>query len=462
MRLNRRDWMMGAAAVLAGSSFPAFAWQLPSPETDLPDLTPAQIREDLTFLEAQWAPGDKSFNHEQRTAFESAIAEAIARSGTSSAKDLVLDVMRAVAIPRNGHTAPVIGRFLDTMPIRAWWFPDGLYILSAAPGFAELLGACIEKFGDMTAAEALVRVAPYISGTDQRIRYLSAAYLMSPTILRRIGVASQENDIPLTLRLRNGTLKSGSLGPAIPDPSDPREPVLYGWYALVPDEKDKVDRWVHVLDGVEKHSPGYGRPAPVRTLWIGDEASKILYVRSNFLDSKGKDPLADDLLFGVLQDLVVSKRPRFVIVDLRLNNGGNFLETMLFAQALPRLVPRNGQVFVLVSRATFSAALVTAAMLKRSAPDRVTLIGEPMGDEARFWAEPDIKTLPNSKIPVFYSTKFEDWERGCSDNPDCYWPAAIFTQGAISIEPEVKIDESFAEYAAGRDPVLDAALARSK
>ncbi|MFK0167076.1 hypothetical protein [Rhizobium sp. NPDC090279] len=101
-------------------------------------------------------------------------------------------------------------------------------------------------------------------------------------------------------------------------------------------------------------------------------------------------------------------------------------------------------------------------MLKRSGQDNVTLIGEEMGDKGHFWAGPDVATLPNSKIPVFYSTKFEDFEKGCSGKADCYWPAAAFTQTLISIEPEVKIDVSFADYANGRDPILDAALDRAK
>ena len=461
MLLNRRQWIIGAGAALAGPIVPAFAWELPGPDTVLPDLTSAQIVEDLAFLRTQWAPLDKSFTAAQRAAFEGFVTGAMARAATSSAKDLVLDVMRAVAIPRNGHTTPMVGRLLDALPIRLWWFSDGLYIVSTAQGFDDILGARIENFGNLTADKSLALVAPYISGTDQRIRSLSASYLTSPMVLSRIGALAEKGDVPLTLRFPTGEVKTVNLGKVItPDPGDLREPVFYGSSALIPDDKDKPGRWVHVLDGLNHRSPGYGRPAPMAVRWIGS-SEKVFYVRSNFLHSEGKDRLADDL-FGVLQDEVVPKQPKFVVIDLRLNNGGNFFEAMLFTQALPKLIPPNGHIFVLVGRATFSAALVTVAMLKRSGPDNVTLIGEPMGDRGYFWAEPDVKILPNSKIPVFYSTKFEDFEQGCSGNADCYWPAAVFAHGTISIEPEVEIDVSFADYAAGRDPVLDAALKRAE
>jgi hypothetical protein len=194
-QLDRRQWMIGVAATMASPALPALAEDQTGRQISLPDLTPAQIREDLAFLRTQWASQEGSFGPTQRDAFEHVVAEAAAKADTSSAEDLVLDVMRAVAIPRNGRTAPLAGPFMDALPVRAWWFPDGLYILSTAPGATDLLGARIEKFGNLAAVEALTRAAPYISGTDQRIRYLSAAFLTSPMVLRRIGAAPQKGKL---------------------------------------------------------------------------------------------------------------------------------------------------------------------------------------------------------------------------------------------------------------------------
>jgi hypothetical protein len=462
MYLNRRQWIIGTVAVLAGPACKVHAEDQARKSDSGPALTPAQIREDLAFLKTNWARLDKSFTSERRDVFDRVISDAIAKADTSSFQDLTLDVMRAVAIPRNAHSVPLVGRFLDALPIRTWWFSDGLYVLSTDPTSTDLLGARVEKFGPLTADEALTHVAPYISGTDQRIRYLSASLLTSPMVLRRIGAAPPTGDIPLTFRLRNGQTHSIGLRTADkPDPGNLRELFAHGWSVLIPDEKDLPDRWSHILDGIDDRSPAYAKPSIFSTQWIGDEG-KILYIRSTAILSDGKNNLRDDLLDGVLQKRIVPKQPRFVVVDLRLNNGGNFFETMLFTQALPKLMPRDGRIFVLVSRATLSAALVTAAMLKRAGPNNVTLMGEHMGDEGRFWAETQTVTLPNSKIPVLYATKLEDLERGCPDLGECYWPATAFAHGTVSIEPEVKIDVSFADYAAGRDPVLDAALARAK
>jgi hypothetical protein len=113
-----------------------------------------------------------------------------------------------------------------------------------------------------------------------------------------------------------------------------------------------------------------------------------------------------------VQRIVVPKRPLFFIVDLRSKGDGNFFDTDLFAQALPKLMPADGRIFVLTSRATYSATLANAAMIKGADPNIVTFIGEPMADNGQFRAEPGTKTLPNAGIAVRYSTEFEDCERG--------------------------------------------------
>lgn len=441
-------------------SFHVGAVDLPTVGKGLPSLTPEQIRSDLFFLKDQWAPHERSLTPSQHSAFEAIVDKAISSSENASGEDLVFDVMKAVAVSHNGHTAPLVGYVLDTLPIKTWWFSDGLYVTSAAPGFENLIGSKILKFGNLSDSESLKRLSPYISGTPQRIRYLSSSYLTSKMVLEKIGAVGKEDGVPLTLYMKDGTTKVVTLSTTKPDPSDAMEPVMKSWGSLVPDDKDQPARWVHILDSVKSISPGYDKPAPVTTSWIGD-GKKVLYVRSNTLRSKDKDSIADKLMFGVIQKQVVTKKPKSVVIDLRLNNGGNYFETMLFAQTLPKLIPEDGHIFVLVSRATFSAAIVTAATLKRYGGEKVTIMGEPMGDNDRFWAEPNLITLPNSKIPVFYSTKLEDFAKGCADDKDCYWPSIVYSQGAINTSPEIKIHVSFKDYAAGHDLVLEAALARS-
>ena len=385
------------------------------------------MREDLRFLRDTWAPLDRSFTTESREQFESLIADAMAAVDMMSPADLELEVMRAVTVACNGHTSVRSLRFLRLLPVRSWWFADGLYIVSAHREFARLLGARINKLGNLTPEHALAAVAPYIAGTEQRIRYLSAFYLMSPDVLYRIGASDEPDAVTVTFRLRAETAQQMRLGPA---PSfDPGVKTsgeeYFGYSALIPSDAALTGRWLHVLDPLTDRPLAYRQPADMSSSWIGD-GTKVLYVRSNQALSSDQTPLDEKLVFELVQNEVVPRRPKYAIVDLRLNQGGNFFNTILFTQALPRMLPPDGRIFVLVGRATFSAALVTAAMLKANGGDRTVLIGETMGDADRFWAEGGNKTLPHSKIEVRYSDGFHDWAKGCTDLDACYWAAIAF------------------------------------
>ena len=441
-------------------------WAIPrSVSAALPPmaLTPAQMREDLKFLREEWAPHDRSFTAETRKEFERIVTTAMAEADLLSPAEFELEVMLAVAAAGNGHTSDRSLRFLRPLPLRAWWFVDGLYVVSAHPDFAHLLGARIDKFGDLTSKEALAAVAPYIAGTEQRIRYLSAFVLMSSDVLHRIGAGNDADVASATLRLRDGTAEQVRLRPAPSFDPGMKAPdaAYFGFSALIPADPALVGRWPHVLDAVADRPLTYRPAVDVSFAFIGD-GGKVLYLRSNQVLSSDQAPLDQKLLFGILQKEVVPRRPNYAVVDLRLNQGGNFFNTLLFTQALPKLLPPGGRIFVLLGRATFSAALVTAAMLKANGGDRTMLIGETMGDADHFWGEGAEKTLPNSKIAVRYADGYHDWANGCADLDHCYWPVVAFGVHGISLEPELHMEPTFADYAAGRDPVLDAALAMAR
>ncbi len=422
-------------------------------------LTPEQMRSDLTFLKDVWAPLDKSFSDQQALQFKRFVDATMAKTAHLKPEEFALEVSRAVAIARNGHTNANIGSFLGAdLPIRIWWFADGLRIVKTHPDFSPLLGARIDLIGKLSASEAHERLKPYLSGTDQRIRFLSPGYLVSPLILKHIGAIDDPSRIAFTMRLRNGKTEEIVLQPTMsPDPGDERLAGLNRGYSILsPDPADLVGRWSHVLDGLTVSSPLYGRRRDVQATFLG-AAPDVLYIRLDTVASTDETPL-EDKFARIIRDNILAERPRHVVVDLRMNNGGDFFKTILFSQALPRLLPKDGRVVVLVGRATFSAGIVTAAMLKGSGGDKVTIIGEAMGDNGRFWAEGKKIELPNSKIAIRYGAQFQDYENGCYDISECYWATVAFGPRGISLDPDRVIDPTFDDYAAGGDPVMKAAI----
>ncbi|MBK8022462.1 MAG: hypothetical protein IPK19_13805 [Chloroflexi bacterium] len=134
-----------------------------------------------------------------------------------------------------------------------------------------------------------------------------------------------------------------------------------------------------------------------------------------------------------------------LILDIRYNPGGD-LGT---ARGLHRLIqedPRfqeRGSLIVLTTRNTFSAAVVFSLWLQRDV--QPVFIGEPTGGRPLMYENNRPVTLPHSRLVVYLSTR----ARSDVDASDT----------RTAIEPDRFIPLTAADYFAGRDPVLDAALA---
>lgn len=448
-------WMKRLRAAAAGLLLiaPTFA------QADSPPLTPEKMREDLTYLKETWAPQDRSFNDSQRSDFNRLVDETAAAAEHLTPEEFALHVMRAVAVARNEHTNANAAKLLGPdIPVRVWLFADGLRVVKTHPDFARLLGARIDGIGALTTQEALDALRVYLPGTDQRIRFLSPGYLVTPSVLKQIGAIKDTAAVPLTVQLADGRSETVTLAPTgDEDPGDERKTNLNrGYGVLKPDEASLSRRWNHLLDDRSDLPVVYSKRSDLQTQFL-DEARKILYIRSDVVRSMDDTALSDKFA-GLFHEKILPVQPKHMVVDLRFNPGGDLFNTILFSQALPRLVPRDGRVFVLVGRATFSAAISTAAMLKGSGGDKVTLIGEEMGDASRFWAEGKHLELPNSGLAVRYSPEFHDYETGCFELGECYWATVAFGPRGISIAPEITVDLIYEAYAEGRDPALEKVL----
>jgi len=447
IRLTMTVWTIASISTVAFAADTA-----PGPR---PQLTADQMRDDLVFLRDVWAPAEKSFNTQQRESFNGIVSDAVAHVDSLDAAQLGLVVARAVATPHNAHTSAYPEGVFHSLPLRLWWFADGLYVVKAHPDFKNLIGARIERLGELTPAEALRRITPYISGHKEWTKWRSASWLIFLEPLHAIGASSSDETADITFRLADGTESTVSMHQRpSPDPT-PNHDL---WAALIPDATSLSRRWPHALDGTNVPL-AYQPPVDLSAEMIGG-SKRVLYIRSTLFEPMGGDSFEQKM--AAVQQTLLKERPMNIVVDMRLNTGGNFFNTFMLSEGLPRLIPRNGHIFVLVDGITLSAAEVTLARLKQFGGDRTIVIGSPMGDPGGFWAEGGNMKLPNSGIRVTYASKFEDWSNGCDDLDKCYWASVAYGVKHVSLTPDVTIEPRFADYAAGRDPLLEAALARIK
>jgi hypothetical protein len=154
-----------------------------------------------------------------------------------------------------------------------------------------------------------------------------------------------------------------------------------------------------------------------------------------------------------------ANKPCAVILDLRYDGGGNYQNTAGFAKALPGLTTPGGQIYLLTGPSTFSAGITTTAFVKQAGGDRVTLLGEPVGDRLSFFSEGNRGCLPNYPLCVSYQRGKHDYAHPCTDWDVCFWLNKLYPVHVDTLEPHETITMSFAEWRQGRDPVFDRAVA---
>jgi C-terminal processing protease CtpA/Prc len=135
-----------------------------------------------------------------------------------------------------------------------------------------------------------------------------------------------------------------------------------------------------------------------------------------------------------------SEHPDNLVIDLRLNAGGDFEQGLKYVvKPIRRMskINRSGHLFVLIGPRTFSAAMANAAHFRKRT--KAILVGQPIGEKPNSYQEAREMILPNSRWVARYSVRFYRFVSGDEN----------------LISPDREINETWADFQAGRDPVMD-------
>jgi len=421
-----------------------FKSPIPAPNFEAPKNSTEANQQDLEYFQTVFPRADRSFSQEQRTQFQIEVAALLSRTNSLTRGELAMGIAHASALSNNGHTGLSTTRFRH-VPVRFWWFADGLYILQTDAQNSDLLAARVVRIQGHTPEDVLEQLRAYIPGNGGHKRVECTYFLDSPEALQGIGLGDSTTAITFDLDTADGKSITRTLesGPVNPEPEiDPRFPHS-------PDCSVTCD-WPNVWGSEEgplytqQASGGYFRS------WLND--LHALYIRLYAIEDTGVQPIAQ-FLSETLAD-AKSRKPTNLIVDLRGNQGGNYFTVRSFTKEIVNVVP--GQVFIVTDAGTFSAAVVTTAYLKHYAGARAHIVGEHVGDFEQFWAEgPDTIKLPNSTFRIGVATGYHDWEHGCADVTKCYWPNVLFGVAAGKLDPDLPVAATFAAFRSGRDESLE-------
>jgi hypothetical protein len=424
-----------------------------------PEPAPAEVDDphagqiaDAAYL-ARFPDFDRAYSPATRAQAQQLLASLQREAGELTHEQFVLRVAEITALADNGHTSIGENAFKKNtprLPIRTYQFADGLYVVWASPALADLLGARIDTIDGRSIADIQAATRRYSGGADAHRQRMLVAMLESPALLQAAGLAASRQSLSLSGVLANGT---------------PFERTLQA------EERDR-SAWISSSQRLLFPTPPDGRM--VSLLHDADALPIYLRHRSNLFSLEaaperglyiglGYNGDADEGPIGAFLDgalaRVRAEQPAYVVVDMRMNGGGDYTTTYAFARALPEAA-HGAPIYVFTSPWTFSAAITTVAALETAGGDQVVIVGEPVGDRLDFWAEGGTFDLPNAFVQVHYASGRHVYNAPCRNRATCFWLNDRYPVRVETLAPDIAAPLTFAAYRALRDPAMEAVLAR--
>ena len=320
------------------------------------------------------------------------------------------------ALPATGHEGPVL-------PVRLYEFADGVHLTAAMSGYEELVGARLLGVNGHPIEAVLAALEPLVPRDGPAtVPAFRPVFLLRTEVLAGLGLIG-DGPVPLSVA-----------GPGTaPERTVTVTPVPFAAY-------------------VDWAGPGGMTSLPARsdTLYLEDRGSvfwweyladsRTLYARYTAVRRPDGAALAAFSARAAEPDV------DRVVLDLRQNPGGDnrTYASLLDAVQAPE-VDRPGHLVVMVDRVTFSAAANLATQVEQSTS--AVFAGEPMGGGLNFWDDVTWLDLPDLPVPMRVGISRLYWEMSTPDDP------------RLTIQPQIAVEVTSADYFAGVDAALDAVLA---
>ncbi|MBZ5724770.1 MAG: hypothetical protein LAP87_07210 [Acidobacteriia bacterium] len=382
------------------------------------NLPPEKWKEDLDFLTRQLPARHKNLFYRLRQEdFAAQAAKIAADLPHMNEAEIRTALVRLVASAGNAHTSINALSRTPWYPMRLVQFPDGFYVVEAAPEYRDAIGARLVSIGDTAAAVVAARLRPLVPMETPQCEktYIpgllrSAAALQATKVLPDMaaGAFRFEKD-GRTFQVRVRAVEGGA------------SPILEGFPYSAP---------LYLSD---LKSAYWFRYLP---------SDRTLYIQYNRCENVKTRPFAD--FANEAMQAAASNPVDKLVVDLRHNGGGNsqVIDPLIAALKRRPHLTRKGRFFVLIGRDTFSSGFIAAWQLRKQF--RARLVGEVSAQRPNGYGDVGVFELPNSGLRVRYCTKYFRFVKG---DPD-------------ALPVDVPVELTARDYFAGRDPVLEKVLGR--
>jgi hypothetical protein len=362
-------------------------------------------------------------------AFAAAISRLSAEVSRLSDERIVVEIQRVMALLGDGHSLvyimPTPRIPLAVLPFDFYWFSDGLYVVRGHGEYERLSGSRVTRLGGRPVEDLLRELQPFISRDNaMAFKTFGPVYLTFPMFLDALGVPNRAGRFDVTLADSVGRERTLTISP--------------GPWRRHPRKLGPPPRSARAGPPPPMYLERYEMPYWMRRM----DRQQTVYVQFNqVMDADGETLAA---FARRLADTLAGSVTRNVIVDVRHNNGGNngLLAPLIESLAAFERAREGNRIFVVTSRATFSAAQNFITRLERVAHPEFA--GEPSMSSPNFTGEDNEVLLPWSGVRVSISNRY--WQ---DSRPDDRRPW---------IEMRYPVALSAADYFANRDPVLPVVL----
>jgi len=352
---------------------------------------------------------------------------------TQSDMQATISVMKLVAKMGVGHTEalpPHTLDFAETLPMKFYLFKEGLYVIAADPQYQNLLGAQVLSFGDTNADQVMAALEPVVFRDNEIwLKAMGPNLLRYTALLKALNLISDAMQVPLTVRDLQGQTRTVTIS------ADPRNPDIWNSYPY-------PSTWVGFPPVGTGPVPLYLKNTEAFYWFQYLPDSRTVYFQYNRVLPDSKEPFDQFVarLFAFIGQHEVEK----LVIDLRWNNGGNtyLLPPLINALVGTPKINREGGLFVIIGRRTFSAAGNAAAYIQRQT--NAIFVGEPTGAKPNSLGDEVYFTLPYSKLAVSAA--------------DVYWESSWPQDFRQWMAPQIFVEPTFAAYRSNQDAAMEAIL----
>jgi hypothetical protein len=422
--MNRFPVRCLALAICVLALTAAFFAQSP---TRLSPEEAANWRADLKFLAEQLPRTHKNAFHSiSQEKFTAAVADLDARIPSMQRHEVVVGILKLVALIGDGHTH--VNPFQPDVrfrmyPVKLYAFSDGIFVQSADPKYAALVGGKLLRIGNASADEAYAKVSDVVAkDNDMGVKGAAPILMMVPEVLHAHAIISEMESAPIVVEKDGKQIKATLM------PAPLQHQLLQSWPA--------VPGWTDMRNS--STLPLWLRHTDDNFWYEYLPDSRTLYVQYNAVQNKPNETVAAffDRVFKFANANPVDR----MVLDLRLNGGGNNGLNMPIIHGLIRSDKLNqrGKLFVVVGRETFSAAQNCVNQLEIHT--NAIFVGEPTAANPNHYGDAARIQLPNNGIVVHASTL---WWQDVDPRDSRAWTP-----------PYLSVDLSSTDYRNNNDPVL--------